>query len=94
MRCRVCKARINLQSDVSQKKKLVEASAPAVFEAVSHMGLEINWGNSEVIKVLQVVLSCFEEESVKWVARKYLHHLAGEFSCRNSFLVWVARFLF
>lgn len=64
-----------------KRKSLLEASGPAVFEAVPHMGMEINWGNSEVIKFVQVILSCFEGESVKWVARKYLHCLAGEFSC-------------
>lgn len=52
-----------LQSDLNQRKKLLEASDLALVEAVSQQGLlEFTWGNPEIIKTLQVILSYFEEE--------------------------------
>lgn len=51
-----------LQSDLNQRKKLLEASDLALVEAVPQQGLEFTWGNPEIIKTLQVILSYFEEE--------------------------------
>jgi len=53
-----------LQSDLNQRKKLLEASDLALFEAVSHQGLEFTWGNPKIIKTLQVMLSYFEEDFI------------------------------
>lgn len=50
-----------LQSDQNQRQELLEVSDHAPFEAGSHQGLEFTWGDLETIKILQVILSSFEE---------------------------------
>lgn len=44
-----------LQSDLNQRKKLVEASDLALFEAVAHRGLAFTWGNPDIIKTFEVI---------------------------------------
>lgn len=53
-----------LQSDVNQRKRLLEASEFTLFKAVSHQGLELTWENPGIIKTLQVIVPCFEENFI------------------------------